>query len=940
MLFLIIFNPILSFVLNGFFGRFLGHLGTRFFSTLLLFSNFIFVLYCFFKMSITSENYTLNLGTWISSGLFSVEWSFIIDDLTIIMLIVVNFISFLVHLYSTKYMDNDPHIARFMSYLSLFTFFMLLLITADNYIQLFLGWEGVGLCSFLLISFWYTRIQANKSALKAIIVNRISDFALTLGIILIFYYILSVDFNVSFAISKFLINYTILTKWIFLNIYILTLIAFLLYLGAVGKSAQILLHTWLPDAMEGPTPVSALIHAATMVTAGVFLLIKCSSIFEYSSTTLLIIAFSGAITSLFAATSGLMLSDIKKVIAYSTCSQLGYMIFACGFSAYNVSLFHLMNHAIFKALLFLCAGAVIHSVSNEQDMRRMGGLVNLLPLSYSSILVASLAITGFPYLTGFFSKDIILETSAGIYGTSGFFVHWLASLTAFFTAFYSFRLLYLVFLAPTNILRHYALNIHESPIQMGLPLILLSFGSIFIGYLFKDLMIGIGNTFLTLNIVLYPKFLNLNDSEFLTIIIKLIPLIMSFLGLITFIYLLIYWRKNIFFYKKFWNKIFNFLFSKWQFDRIYNIYINNFILKIAKQWTYKLIDKGLLEILGPFGFWKILKFIGFNLLKLSNGLLSNYLFFMAFFVLFFSYLLTIEFFSFFSFFSFFFLQNIAWQKKKWNIFKYQQYQKFKKELNFTFARYKFFLLIFYTEEWKWYHLLLNDDESWLSEEFHPLYYWTEYTAFYELYIKAFRHYLKHNWPFLFWTLYVLICFCGSFIFSLCVFLFWTLYFKVFITLLSYNLTMDLYKIFHIIPTKIWWIHMIFFLIFSCIFWYFISFWYYVIEKIATYGFTIKNRFKARIYFEYINPFSIKLTFFLNIFFSICFLFWLLNWICFAYYFLCLDVALPYLFYSFADYEVHNLKVVNSNSDYFTFKTWPLFFQEWQKNSPFRFFYRY
>lgn len=421
MLLTIIFLPLFGSMAAGLFGFFIGRNGSVILTTLTTFLSLFFSLIIFKDSILNNYEYIIFLSSWINSGLFTCNWSFLFDSLTMIMLIVVTSISTLVHLYSSQYMLNDPHLSRFMSYLSLFTFFMIILVTGDNFIQMFVGWEGVGFCSYLLINFWFTRLQANKAAIKAMLINRISDLILILGILTIFYNLRTVEYFSTFALIPIIHKFNFL--FFNYNVNIIDVICILIFIGAMGKSAQIFLHLWLPDAMEGPTPVSALIHAATMVTAGVFLLIKCSSIFEYSSTTLLIISFFGALTSVFAASSGLMLSDIKKVIAYSTCSQLGYMVFACGFSAYNVSLFHLMNHAIFKALLFLCAGAVIHSVSNEQDMRRMGGLLNLLPLSYSSIFVASLAITGFPYLTGFFSKDIILETAAGIYGTSGLFVH-------------------------------------------------------------------------------------------------------------------------------------------------------------------------------------------------------------------------------------------------------------------------------------------------------------------------------------------------------------------------------------------------------------------------------------------------------------------------------------------------------------------------------------
>ena len=323
------------------------------------------------------------------------------------MLVTVTTISTLVHFYSCSYMSVDPHISRFMSYLSLFTFFMLILITADNFIQLFVGWEGVGLCSYLLIGFWFTRVQANKAALKALIINRVGDFGIILGICLVFFVFQTLDFEIVFPLITFFQNQFFL--FFGMNFNVVELICFFLFIGSVGKSAQVGLHTSLPDAMEGPTPVSALIHAATMVTAGVFLIIRCSPIFEYAPGVLNIVTFVGALTAFFAATVGLVQNDIKKVIAYSTCSQLGYMIFACGISGYTVSLFHLINHAFFKALLFLAAGSIIHSLNNEQDMRRMGGLIRITPFTYSMMLIGSLSLAGFPFLSGFYSKDVILE---------------------------------------------------------------------------------------------------------------------------------------------------------------------------------------------------------------------------------------------------------------------------------------------------------------------------------------------------------------------------------------------------------------------------------------------------------------------------------------------------------------------------------------------------
>ena len=398
------------------------------------------------------------------------------------MLMVVTFISSLVHLYSSSYMSEDPHLPRFMCYLSIFTFLMLMLVTGDNLIQLFLGWEGVGLASYLLINFWFTRLQAEKAAIKAMLVNRVGDCGLALGICGCFTLFQTVDLSTICACAGDPTN-----SLIFCNMRwnAISLICILLLIGAVGKSAQIGLHTWLPDAMEGPTPVSALIHAATMVTAGVFMIARCSPLFEYSPTALILMTFAGSLTSFLAATTGILQNDLKRVIAYSTCSQLGYMIFACGISEYSVGVFHLMNHAFFKASLFLSAGSVIHAMSDEQDMRKMGGLASSFPLTYAIMLIGSLSLIGSPFLTGFYSKDVILELAYTKYTISGNFAFWLGSVSVLFTSYYSFRLLFWTFLVPTHSFGRDIVRCHDAPIPMAIPSILLALGSMFVGYLAK-----------------------------------------------------------------------------------------------------------------------------------------------------------------------------------------------------------------------------------------------------------------------------------------------------------------------------------------------------------------------------------------------------------------------------------------------------------------------
>jgi len=448
------------------------------------------------------------------------------------MLVVVNSISCLVHFYSIGYLDEDPHTPRFMAYLSIFTFFMLVLVTADNLTQMFVGWEGVGIASYLLINFWFSRLPANQAALKAIITNRVGDFGLSLAILLSFLVFGSLDYLTIFSITPLFENYK-LTFFSYSFSY-LSVLGFFLFLAAVGKSAQLGLHVWLPDAMEGPTPVSALIHAATMVTAGIFLIIRFSPVLEFSSFTLSLLILIGSLTAFFASFTGIFQSDLKKIIAYSTCSQLGYMLFCCGLSHYNLSLFHLANHAFFKALLFLAAGSVIHAVADEQDLRKMGAFLPALPLTYSVFLIGSLALAGFPFLTGFYSKDLILEVCQVYRNENTFNLGSIAcifgNLAVFFTSFYSFRLLFFTFLNNTNTPRVIYLQVSESPFFIFLPLILLSFGSIFIGYLGKDLFVGFGTPVWNNVIFSFSNHLYFIESEFINPVLKWLPFLFSFFG--------------------------------------------------------------------------------------------------------------------------------------------------------------------------------------------------------------------------------------------------------------------------------------------------------------------------------------------------------------------------------------------------------------------------
>lgn len=647
------FLPLISSVCSFFFSSFLGKKGSSLVSCFFMFLAFIFSWFIFFDTGFqqtvtviyTLDNFALKLHVG------SIPFILVFDALTCIMLIVVITISFLVHVFGYKYMEEDPRINIFFCYISLFTFFMLVLICSGSFFHMFFGWEGVGLCSYLLINFWYTRLQANKAAIKAMLVNRVGDFFLTLGLLLIFYLFGSLNYGVVFALAPYFTQSSFFLFGVEVHAY--TLISILLFLGAMGKSAQIGLHTWLPDAMEGPTPVSALIHAATMVTAGVFLLARTSPIIEFSMFSLNFIIFIGASTSFLAATIGLFQNDLKKVIAYSTCSQLGYMVFACGLSGYSVGIFHLANHAFFKALLFLTAGCIIHALSDEQDMRRMGGLLKLLPLSYSMIFVGSLALTGFPFLSGFYSKDVIIELSSVHYTISGTFSNWLGLLSAFFTAFYSTKLLVLTFLNKTNSFIQVIRNVHEAPFLMSLPLFILCLGSIFFGFFFKDLFIGLGSDFWGNSIFVHPTNMSFIDAEYLPFSIKIIPLFFTLFGIFLGFFFFSDNMGSSFLFKfkmtRFGRFFYFFFNKKWLFDLYYNIRINQNILNSSFSGLYLNIDKGFLELMGPQGLVFFLYDISKKVLNFQSGFIYHYTLILMFGVIFFI------FFSFHIFFSYIYL---------------------------------------------------------------------------------------------------------------------------------------------------------------------------------------------------------------------------------------------------------------------------------------------
>ncbi len=628
---LIVVLPFLGFILAGGFGRFLGFRGAPLVSTACVsFSAFLSFL-AFYEVALSGSPCYIRFAPWISSEMFDASWGFLFDSLTVVMLVVVTFVSSLVHLYSISYMAEDPHLPRFMSYLSLFTFFMLMLVTGDNFVQMFFGWEGVGLASYLLINFWFTRLQANKSAIKAMLVNRVGDFGLALGIFGIFSFFQSVDFLTVFACAHQFTN----TNFLFCNMEfdVLNTLCLLLFVGAVGKSAQLGLHTWLPDAMEGPTPVSALIHAATMVTAGVFLIARCSPLFEYAPTALIVVTFVGAMTSFFAATTGIVQNDLKRVIAYSTCSQLGYMVFACGISNYSVGVFHLMNHAFFKALLFLSAGSVIHALADEQDMRKMGGLTAVLPFTYAMMVIGSLALIGFPFLTGFYSKDVILEVAYAKYTLSGNFAYWLGSLSALCTSYYSFRLLFLTFFGKsvhsrTNAFPQSLAHTHDAPLIMAIPLILLAFGSIFVGYLGKDMMIGLGTNFWGSALFTLPQNALLLESEYIPQSIKFVPLVFSLFGALLAYQINLSTTGTLSTY--FWKtsligrSLYTFLNKRWLFDKVYNDFIVSKGLAFGYQVSFRTLDKGIIEILGPYGISLTFQKLSQQMSKIQSGFVYHY----------------------------------------------------------------------------------------------------------------------------------------------------------------------------------------------------------------------------------------------------------------------------------------------------------------------------
>ena len=621
--YLIIFLPLLGSIISGLFGKYIGSRNSEIITSLFVSTSAFLSFIIFYK--VLSQDYTnnLNIFTWINSGTLNVSWSIDIDALSSVMLVVVTLVSSLVHIYSIGYMSDDPHKQRFMSYLSLFTFSMLMLVTSDNFLQLFFGWEGVGLCSYFLIGFWFRKESANAAAIKAFVVNRVGDFGFALGIFLIFYLFGTVNYDEVFELVPSILNKDL--SFLGINVNAINLICVLLFIGAMGKSAQIFLHTWLPDAMEGPTPVSALIHAATMVTAGVFLVVRCSPIFEYSPLALNLVTIIGMSTAFFAATIALVQDDIKKIIAYSTCSQLGYMFFAAGVGAYNVAMFHLFTHAFFKALLFLGSGSVIHSFKNEQNINAMGGVWKKLPYTWALMVIGTLALTGFPFLSGFYSKDAIIEFAYLSGSATGYFAAGIGIFTAFLTSIYSWRLMFKTFHGNYNNKSIDSSSMHESPLIMIIPLIILAIGAIFSGFLFKDLFIGVessGNFWKDSIFFLEP--LSIDHPPLWFIVFTPILVILS---IPTAYYFFII-------NKKFTNEIvkgnlplYDFLKNKWYFDEIYEYLFVRPSKKIGL-YFWKKIDLRFIDRFGPDGISSLIKIISSIAVKFQNGFIYHYAFVM------------------------------------------------------------------------------------------------------------------------------------------------------------------------------------------------------------------------------------------------------------------------------------------------------------------------
>jgi len=657
----IVFLPLVGFLIAGLFGRVLGARPSEIVTTALLFVAAVLSWVSFIQVGFGDGATRVQVAQWMSVGDLHVDWAFRIDTLTAMMLVVVNTVSALVHLYSIGYMHEDPHRPRFFAYLSLFTFAMLMLVTADNLVQMFFGWEGVGLASYLLIGFWYQKDSANAAAIKAFIVNRVGDFGFLLGIFTIFVLFGGVTFDSIFPRVAELAN----ARFTFLGIewHALTIACLLLFMGAMGKSAQFLLHTWLPDAMEGPTPVSALIHAATMVTAGVFMVARLSPVFEYAPAALTVVTIIGGITAFFAATVGLVQNDIKRVIAYSTCSQLGYMFVGLGVGAYGAGVFHLFTHAFFKALLFLGAGSVIHAMHHEQDMRHMGALRRYIPFTMAMMLIGNLALTGFPFTAGYYSKDAIIEAAYAAHSSAGSFAFMATVIAALMTSFYSWRLFFLTFegtarwghghhghaahaphdhegvehdersrdVEPAHHAQHEHGHDgdhtpHESPLVMLLPLVVLAIGALVAGAVFHNAFIGEGYAaFWKGALFTRPENHILEEMHHLPGWVPLLPSIMMALGFVLAYYMYIVDAKQPARLAADHPILYRFLLNKWYFDELYDAVFVRPAMAIGC-FFWRTGDQRIIDGLGPDGISARVLDVTRGVVRVQTGYVYHYAF--------------------------------------------------------------------------------------------------------------------------------------------------------------------------------------------------------------------------------------------------------------------------------------------------------------------------
>jgi NADH-quinone oxidoreductase subunit L len=619
-----VFLPLVAAFIAGFFGRLIGDRAAQLVTAGAMCVAGLCGIASFYDVVVLGHVRTVELFTWFSVGELQVDWALRLDTLSAVMLMMVSVVSAAIHIYSIGYMSHDKSIPRFMSYLSFFTFFMLALVTADNFVQMFFGWEGVGLCSYLLIGFWYDRDTADAAAIKAFVVNRIGDFGFLLGIFAVFFIFGSLQFDAVFAGAPDIAGNTItFLSW---QLDALTVTCILLFVGAMGKSAQIGLHTWLPDAMEGPTPVSALIHAATMVTAGVFMVARLSPLFEYAPNALAFVAVIGGTTAIFAASVGMVQNDIKRVIAYSTCSQLGYMFFAAGVSAYSAAMLHLFTHAFFKALLFLGAGSVIHAMSGEQDMRKMGGIWRQVPVTYAVMWVGSLALAGIPWFSGYFSKDTILEAAWAAETGVGYYAYWMGVFAAFLTAFYSWRLLIMTFHGAPRASDEVMHHVHESPMVMLAPLIFLSLGAVFAGGIAESFFVGEDRAaFWGNSILVLSEHDPLENIHHIPAIIGMLPLIAGVLGIAVAYYCYMFRPDLPAVIAARVRPLYLFLLDKWYFDELYDrLFVRTAFW--GGRFLWKQGDGATIDGLGPDGISAQTIAMAVRAGRLQTGYLYHYAF--------------------------------------------------------------------------------------------------------------------------------------------------------------------------------------------------------------------------------------------------------------------------------------------------------------------------